>query len=240
MIKYHPILFSTLMVQGLLEDRKTKTRRTKGLEKVNLNPNDWKFEAFGTNPDNENDKNLYAYFTVKGTETWMHLKCPCNVGDVLWVRENFYTFSNCDHLKPSILKSLENEVFYNADLENDYISKPVHRGKTRPNIFLPKEYARIFLKIKSIHCEQLQTISSSDSVKEGVLYDTLFGEYICYLCEKSGHTGGDSICNDGFYMTAYGSFKTLWQSINGKESWDWNPFVWVYEFSRIEKPLDFI
>ena len=56
-IKYHPILFSTPMVQANLEGRKTKTRRTKGLEKVNRSPDEWSFAGFGTNPDDENDKN---------------------------------------------------------------------------------------------------------------------------------------------------------------------------------------
>ena len=38
----------------------------------------------------------------------------------------------------------------------------------------------------------------------------------------------------------YESFKTLWQSINGSESWNNNPFVWVIEFKRVEKPEGFI
>jgi len=236
-IKYHPILFSTPMVQAIQENRKGKTRRTKGLEKVNLNPNEWKFEAFGTNPDNDNDKNLHAYFTVKGSETWMYVKCPYNLGNVLWVRENFYTFSDYDHIKPSNLKGFGLKVFYSTDLENDYESKPLLVGKTRPNIFLPKEYARIFLKIKTIRCERLQEISEEDAKQEGIYksIDPNFPEeelYYFYPC--------NDLRDESYITNPKTSFYSLWLSINGKESWDWNPFVWVYEFEQIEKPNDFI
>jgi hypothetical protein len=218
MIKYHPILFSTPMVQGLLEYRKTKTRRTKGLEKVNLNPNNWKFEAFGTNPDKENDKNLHAYFTVKGTETWMHLKCPCNVGDVLWVRE---TWKYSDDLKTP--------YWYKADFEKEYNQEYLDfiKGSWKPSIHMYKEACRIFLKVKSIRVERLQDISEEDAKAEGVIKE-INEKWRNYLVPQT------------YWSCAKFSFETLWISINGKDSMNKNPFVWVYEFERIEKPLDFI
>jgi hypothetical protein len=222
MIKHHPILFSTPMVQGILEERKTKTRRTKGLEKVNLDPNNCQFESFGTNPTIENDKNLYAYFTIKGSNTWMFFKCPYNVGDVLWVRE---TWQIRDSRKPK-------EIYFKAS--DDMTCAP-----WKPSLFMPKEACRIFLKIKSIRCERLFDISENDAQKEGVVLDKQFNKYSCYLCETKGHKGNMNSCDDGFFVDARASFFTLWISINGTESFKSNPFVWVYEFERIEKPNDF-
>ena len=135
--KYHPILFSTPMVQAIQEKRKYQTRRTKGLESINENPDAWKhvgIAAFGNIALEKNDFRIYHCFEEKATGKRELVKCPYEIDDVLWVRENFYTFSNWDHWKPSMLKSVNVEVFYSADLQNDYISKPLHRGKTRPNI----------------------------------------------------------------------------------------------------------
>jgi len=240
--KFRPILFSTPMVQALLEKRKTMTRRTKGLEEVNKNPDDWKFEAFGKNPDNEKDKRLCAYFTIKGTETWFYQICPYQVGDVFWVRENFYTASNWDHWKPSMLKSVNVEVFYEADRNDDTISKPLHRGKSRPCIFLPFEYSRIFLKIKSIRVERLQDISKEDIKNEGVqLTVDRNGHVLFELGEKhnpfSFAKKTSIMSNHEVWLTHWAA---LWCKINGFESWKQNPFVFVYEFEQIEKPLNFI
>jgi hypothetical protein len=215
--KFHPILFSTPMVQGIIEDRKTKTRRTKGLENVNLNPNEWKFECFGTNPEKkENDKNSHAYFTIKGTETWMHVKCPYNVGDILWVRETFSSKEVYDE-PPGTTAHYKASDCFSAE-------------KWKPSIFMPKQACRIFLKIKSIRVERLNEISEEDAKTEGIEFVEGIDGNIYY----------NYLTLDYFTKNKILSFMTLWQSINGTDSWKHNPFVWVYEFEKIEKPLDFI
>jgi hypothetical protein len=70
---------------------------------------------------------------------------------------------------------------------------------------MPREAARMFLRIKSVRVERLQEITYQDVLAEGL---------------ESGH---DS------------KFITLWQSINGPESWEANPWVWVVEFERITR-----
>ncbi|MDR6844485.1 hypothetical protein [Flavobacterium granuli] len=218
--KFHPMLYSTPMVQGILEGIKTKTRRTKGLEKVNINPDEWKFEALCRNPDNEEDKNLHAYFTVKGTETWMYQKCPYNVGDVLWVRENFHYIHDSDT---------------NAFLSYGYKADNNYKGaKWKPSIHMPKVACRIFLKIKSIRVERLNEITEEDAIQEGCSKYGPFGEY-----KGSIHPNGGAMKYRA-YSKASRAFQCIWESINGIESWNKNPFVWVYEFEQIEKPNDFI
>lgn len=228
--KFHPILFSTPMVQAILEGRKTQTRRTKGLESINKNPDALEhvgIVTIGNIALPKNEFRIYQCFEEKANGKQELVKCPYELDDVLWVRENFYTFENWDHWKPSMFKSVNVEVFYTADLQNDYISKPVHRGKTRPNIFLPAAYCRIFLKVKSIRVERLQDIREEDAKSEGVIASRP-GLWKNYLVPET------------YWSSTISSFETLWISINGKESMNHNPYVFVYEFEQIEKPLDFI
>lgn len=222
---YHPILFSTPMVQAIDENRKTQTRRTKGLEVVNDNLDTILDLKLITDPD----KTFVLIRTAsKGT---YKLKCPCHVGDVLWIRENFYTAENWDHLKPSLLKKYDINVYYKSDIGNENIPQLLHKGKMRPNIFLPAAYARTFLKIKSIRVERLQDISEEDAIAEGleILYKGTLNEFRIY--------GKKDVYGTNCPLK---SFETLWISINGYDSWNENPWVWVYEFKKIAKPEDFI
>lgn len=136
-------------------------------------------------------------------------KCPYGkVGDVLWVRETF----NSDYG----FKDIEGNVsppgiLYKATTPN----LPFNGDKWKPSIFMPKSACRIFLEITNIRVERLQDISDQDaksegaSPKEGVLFKRI---------ERYDE-----------------AFERLWISINGYESWDSNPYVWVIEFKQIVK-----
>ena len=92
----------------------------------------------------------------------------------------------------------------------------------KPSIFMPKEACRIFLKVTNVRCERLNDISFADCKAEGVKYDL------------SGNNNVDDIL-------ALESFMKLWDSINAKKApWKSNPWVWIYEFEKVEKPADFI
>jgi hypothetical protein len=80
----------------------------------------------------------------------------------------------------------------------------------KPSIYMPKDACRIFLRITNVRVERLQDISAADCYKEGA-------------CSPTS-------------STPKLAWQLLWQSINGPESWNTNPFVWVVEFERIEKP----
>ena len=81
----------------------------------------------------------------------------------------------------------------------------------KPSIFMPRWASRITLELTGIRVERLQEISEADARAEGV---TL-----------RGITRHESECR--------GEYRALWESINGPESWDSNPFVWVIEFKRL-------
>ena len=204
---FRPILFSTPMVQAILEGRKTMTRRTKGLEKTNKNPDGWEFWRFF---------NGYAKICQKDNVlNEKFIKCPCQVGDVFWVRETFYQTTVPEFKEAYLFKASTDEGW---------------KFKWKPSIFMPKEACRIFLKIKSIRVERLQDISEEDAKKEGIKVIEMDEAYFDY--QFNG--------NNGSFANAKGSFYSLWILINGEKSWSQNPFVWVYEFEQIEKPLDFI
>ena len=99
---------------------------------------------------------------------------------------------------------------------------------------MPKEACRLFLKITSIKVERLQDISEEDAIAEGVLsipaksFGKEFRAYVDYLASGS------------YYPISEFSFESLWQSINGEESWNANPFVWIITFEKIQKPADFL
>lgn len=218
--KFRPILFSTPMVQAILEGRKTQTRRTKGLEYINENPDAWKHVGillFANIPVQKNDFRIYQCFEEKATREQQLVKCPYELDDVLWVRETFGIGSR-------------GSTIYKANYDDTQFNSK--SWKWKPSLFMPKEACRIFLKIKSIRVERLQDISEEDSIAEGVEKIADYGTtgYRLYTEPDAAHSDIDAIY----------SFESLWQSINGLESWNKNPFVWVYEFERIEKPLDFV
>lgn len=197
--KYHPILFSTPMVQGIDENRKTQTRRI--IKLPNYHPSRTeKHQSLMT----IKDWNLYD----ENNELIGKMKCPYEVGDVLWVRETFTEWPKGEF-----------QYFAKTALGNEL-------GKWKPSLFMPKIACRTFLKIKSIRAERLNEISNEDAIAEGV-FEHADGGFMNYLF-TAGH-----VC-------AQVSFESLWRVINGKDSWNKNPFVWVYEFEKIEKPEDFI
>jgi hypothetical protein len=127
-------------------------------------------------------------------------------GDRLWVRETFH-FSG-------------DVPIYRADFN------PSIQALWTPSIFMPRTASRITLEITDIRAERLQAITETDAIAEGI--DRIGGEYSVepwknYL--KSGNGYQKS--------TPKASYMTLWQSINGAESWDANPWVWVIEFRRV-------
>lgn len=219
-MKTKPILFSTEMVQAILEGRKTQTRRVvKNID----NNYDYlpKYDCFGFTFLNKSELSK-----PEEEQIATQIKSPYgNIGDILWVRESFYTAENYDHFSPSQIIDIEAPIYFKADLENFEISRPLHRGKMRPSIHMPKEAARIFLKITNVRVERLHDITGINARKEGVQH--LIPKWKDYLNE-----------ND-YLHTSYASFKSLWKSINGEESWNSNPWVWVIEFERVEKPLNF-
>jgi hypothetical protein len=209
-MKFIPILFSTEMVQAILADRKTQTRRVLKLSR-------WLPSRTEKQPEVMTVKDLKLYDGNGELQGNLIMKYG-KPGDVLWVRESFYE---------PIFEGLNGKYYYKADLE-----KQGWDFKWKPSIHMPKEAARLFLRIKDIRVERLQDVSRKDAIAEGstniLKYDDL---------ERMRGLGNWKIPTP-FNEYQFG-FLSIWTKINGCESWLSNPWVWVIEFEKIEKPDDF-
>ena len=132
-------------------------------------------------------------------------------GDVLWVRETWQRLF--DH------KGWRYE--YKADYNDD---EPLKLGGMyiawRPSIHMPRKAARIFLKVNDVRAERLQSITMDEIKAEG-------------LTSAGVHVGDEEI--------AFKEWELLWNSTVKKADlprygWEANPWVWVIEFERIDKP----
>lgn len=258
--KFRPILFSTPMVQAILEGRKTMTRRTKGLECINESPDNFRFDHINDEDDAYKGCYFFEYIKTKyPPETYAFEEPVMNVGDILWVHESFYAEGNWEPFGKTKTgkqkyRFIDNTVWSRKMPDHGYKyldNKPEtilqfpssQEGYYKRNsLFMPKAACRIFLKVKLITAEKLQDISEADIKKEGIFLDDYKSKL---LLEKYGKENPSfHFLPDGQLANTYELHKLawfdLWTSINGLESWLKNPFVWVYEFERIDKPLDFI
>jgi hypothetical protein len=196
-----PILFSAPMIRALLDGRKTQTRRV-------LTPQ----------PDD-----LY--------EGQIPRQLHIAIGDRLWVREAWRAPVMHDHIKPSDL-ALGMSRSYEADDEqlsgfgNDAVPFPIGiAGKLRPGMFMMRWASRLTLIVTDVRVQRLREISEEDALAEGiqsrVWKSARFEPQTCFgIGDVEYHA-----------PTASAAFADLWNSINGPDAWDANPWVAAYSFS---------
>jgi hypothetical protein len=207
-MKTKPILFSTQMVQSIMNGSKTQTRRI-------IKPITTEISALLMN--------IYTGADVeRSKEELIRTAALVQKDDILWVRETFA--DGLSNKEPYAYKATSK-----WDGFEDGTPESFKDIKWKPSIFMPKEACRNFLKATNVRVEILQDISEEDALAEGVLKGYGFEQFHNYL--KSG---------DKWKNSAIDSFESLWISINGKESWDLNPCVFVYDFEKTEKPKDFV
>src|SRR5690606_35240365 len=101
--------------------------------------------------------------------------------------------------------------------------------KRRPSIFMPRWASRITLLIEDVRVERLQDISEADAKAEGVLFHS----------DEYGYCGYGKYAGIGpARLTAKQSFKSLWDYVNGHDSWRRNEWVFVYSFKPILANVD--
>lgn len=210
--KERPILFSTEMVQAILEGRKTMTRRI-----IKPQPDDdglWNDTKYPRALDSE----LKGWNGVVGeTGESKGFRCPFgDVGDLLWVRETWMRSPN-RHIQGM------DEYKYKASVSEQFIKE--WPGYWKPSIFMPKEACRIRLEVTGVRVERLQSITSDDAKGEGVK------EWM--KVEAFTRMKGLNYNIPRPFSEYQFSFLELWCRINGIKSWEDNPWVWVIEFKRI-------
>ena len=190
-----PILFNTEMVQAILDGRKSCTRR---LLKgpFTVHPN-----GYITKP--------------RGNENLCPYEPPYQLGDILYVREAFYRDENC-----ILYKAYNEKLTGYRNMSGEDVSVKWH-----PSIHMPKEAARIWLKVTDVRVERLQDITDDGAKAEGANW-------------KNGKSVG---WEEKMKRTATERFVEIWDSTIKKSDldscgWDANPYVWVISFERCEKP----
>ncbi len=147
-----PILFSSEMVNAILDGRKSQTRRIAKL------PFGYSFP-----PARLVDGGVNRF----GMDMSERVACPYGgVGDVLWVRETWKTCAAYDFCAPNQIDSGAAVQWLAGGKER--LNGPRDFGKTRASIHMPCWACRIRLRITAIRCERLQSISGPDATAEGI------------------------------------------------------------------------
>lgn len=214
-----PILFNGEMVRAILSGQKTQTRRP-----IKPQP------EYGVN---------YCFYTKSNwaltdqggqTCSCKEVKCPYEIGDVLYVRETFCIESN---------ERIDSELAY------DDMDGPGCRWK--PSIHMPRWAARLFLEVTDVRAERVRSISEDDCLAEGVerlpIGATGRQFYMSYSplgnanklrCEIDSKTSYSQIWNSIYKNKRYVDADGNVTHIN--LGWEVNPWVWVFDFKIIEKP----
>ena len=183
------ILFNTEMVQAILSGRKTATRRP-------IKPTDKNADRITVLFNYRNE--IIGAANTKDGAPISDIKPPYQKFDTLYVRETWRPYKD--------------GYLYKASCNDDW------DGLWKPSIHMPKEAARIWLKVTNVRVERLQDMKTEDFQKEGI-------------------TVGDI---PGWWNIIEQKFRKLWNSTIPKQDldkygWDANPYVFVVSFERIEK-----
>lgn len=235
-----PILFNTEMVRAILEDRKTVTRRAvKDPYYI----------------DDEKVSRVSGLALHKGTDITHGMPYPdrpYQPGDILWVRETW-----CRWYTPLLgwsycYKATDqngNRAPTGPEYDDESEVRPWH-----PSIHMPREAARLFLRVKCVRAERLQEITTEEICKEGVWIEppsiVKSGAKFPADFEKRSEAQRE----DWYQSTARATYigqcdhiaalhrewERLWDSTIKpadlpRYGWDVNPWVWVIEFERISK-----
>lgn len=214
-----PILFNTAMVRAILDGEKTCTRRVLKLPKhIEKQRNGlYILCAEGSTYSDKEFKDVIDYINP-----------PYKVGDILYIRE---TWANTWTPDSDI------GFVYKADGEpkNFPYWGNAKQGKHEvwmPSIHMPKEVARIFLKVTSVKAERLQDIDEEQAKKEGARKISWYQPFGTKIEDEQKYVG--SLVNHEInYKTG---FADIWDRTVKEEkySWEGNPWVWVIEFERAE------
>jgi len=233
------ILFSDEMVRAEREGRKTVTRRiAKPRKQPSLLNGEWSD----------------SYVLDRGNHKWLMRDCPYgDTGERLWVRETHYRFGHWEPVEGARTKEGREKWHFVGDdggLGPFKIPKALYDGeikegefrrsmsKLEPKIpawhrrlarFMPRRLARTVLEVVGIRLERLQDITEEDAIAEGIERGKDF-----FRCPMWKNYLPDSEGASWFPDDPIGSYRTLWESINGPGSWDVNPLVWRIEFRRVE------
>lgn len=236
-----PILFNTDMVKAILDGRKSVTRR------ICKDANEYTVPDMSFH---DADKRTYAVHNYADKEHTDKLSiveriCPICPGDHMYVRETWrigawnldkqsiavdYATGDCRREWVPVIEK-DRFVKYVIQSEEDTVdaglAEPTWKvgeapTRWRPSIHMPKEAARIFLRVTDVRVERLHAMTLDDFLAEGVVIrPEAFND------------------PENAYWQARNIFSNIWDSTipkkdRDKYGWDASPWVWVIQFERVE------
>ena len=229
-IKERPILFSAPMVRAILEGRKTVTRR-----EVKPQPPEghkWRGWVVDSTCSREIGTASWGDGTGALQRNSVYARCPYGKpGDRLWVRETWSADAQVDSIAPRDLSQGE-PIHYAADgAARQTGCAMIKPGKGRPSIHMPRWVSRILLEITAVRVERLQ-----DGEGETAFESRYIAEGINRIHQGDGDYAFHPFKSEpgpGNWTDPFDAWRELWVGINGAESWNSNPWVWVVEFKRV-------
>lgn len=220
-MKERPILFSGAMVRSILAGRKTQTRR-----------------VMKSQPALENvfvggvHREAWVWKDTADPAGWlMHRMCPYGQpGDRLWVRETWGPIYPQDpHYNGGHPIGIDYKASHSRESHQWRVMDDLGTRRWKPSIHMPRWACRILLEITGVRVERLQDISEADALAEGI--ESLAGDKTIYHWDFPKPRPPYAVSG---YKSARDAYKELWVEINGRESLDANPWVWIIEFKRVE------
>lgn len=196
-----PILFNTEMVRAILNGQKIQSRRIMKPQPIYYVRGKYIFEDGQCPKKWEQCDNII--------DTYRYQK-----GDILYVRETWSEgWEEGTYIYKADDKLADNPLF-------EYSTKLIYK----PSIHMPKEAARIFLKVTNVRIANLQDITDEEAKKEGANF-------------KNGKNVG---WKEKMEKTAIQRFAEIWDKTIKKSElniygWSANPWVWVIEFERVKE-----
>jgi hypothetical protein len=167
---------------------------------------------------------------VEETGEMKEFKPRYKVGETLYLKEPY----DRSYI-PEIGDKYDNPLMAGIDpkcWETIYRYEGIYAGaEWRNAIFMPAKYARYFIEITGIHCEQLQDISDEDCMREGCI-ETRSGDFYFEDAEKIIYYKGCMTCQGHF--TPRQAYAALIDKTYGEGTWDSNAYAWVYDFKLVK------
>ncbi len=201
------------MIQATLDLRKTVTRRLSGLKEINQEPDKWVCSG----------KDLFYHLLDKTAFIFHHIETReeriirprYQVGETVYIKEAMVRI-------PRIFDEVSGyhtEATYSDGMLVTGINWVWKHDILSP-MFLPEACARYFIKIKAVSAERVQEITENDCYLEGI---------------EPPHKRYDGVDRATLLLYQY-----LWDSINPAYPFESNPFVWVYSFEMVDKPVGIV
>lgn len=166
------------------------------------------------------------YHKVDGIDNLkVTLKPRYNVGEIIYLKEPYIDDSDMLFTAYPIHETLtynNGTTLYQYGNDTSILDSIYgDKVKWKNKLFMGAKYARHYIKITSVRAERLQDISNEDCIKEGIEEERNWGNGTEWFTYCNGTHSLD---------TPRGAYKALINSIDGKDTWDSNPWVWVYDY----------